>query len=331
MSEDMDCMNRRNALRTIGAFGIGASSIGVVGGMTESPEIESVTISSIPTEPEDQVYSFTKSQRSWPGDYEISHTMEWFRSEYTESGTWRHDFSIQSHACSRHSEYDTLVPECTGWGYRIEKQSGYLKMHTDNDWHGVNPEGVTGDMPEWTDVVMEGAIGTLSTTGSLLYTATELRDLMDPADGFDTTLDDGFRWLHTYGYTDDGAEQVSSHHRVELENDTSSPIIEANATVRIKHDPFGDDEWLDVEVTTNREGPIWGPDSEMKSSTDLHPEDMTSEEQERLGIKKVEKIEDRPNIYQEESRAKPEYIMTNCPWDAESETKIVRENRNSTN
>lgn len=339
----MKQINRRSALQTFGSYGIGVSSVGILSGMTRSAELESTSIKSIPTEPEYEVYSFVDEERSWPGDYEISHTMEWFQSWYSdERETWNHDFSIQSHACSRHDSYDTLIPECTGWGYRIESGAGHIKKYVNDEMHGVHPKGATGDMPEWTDVVLEGALGTLSTSASILYTAEELMNLMQPADGFDTSPDDGFRWLYTYDYFDDGAEQVSSHHRVNLEGNTSSPLIETNATVRIDHDPIGSDTWLDMEVLTNDSGPISGPNSETQSLDNVHPEDMSTEEKERLGIKRVDNVEIKGfGVDSKESDEKhhpivekmkenpPTYIMTKCPWTADVESNIVREDRKS--
>lgn len=341
MAEENPRVSRRAALHTLGACGIGAGSIGVMSGMTRAAEFETVSLPDIPTEPEEEVYSFVDNEYSTGSDYEISHTMEWFRTSYDgDSDIWTHDFSIQSHAYSKHSEYTTLVPECTGWGYRIESEDGYLLPYVNEEMHGVNPGGTTGDQLDWVDVVMEGTLGTLNIPASILYTGEELRNIMDPADGFDTGLDDGFRWLNTYDYGDDGAEQVSSHHRVQLESSLTGPVMETNATVRIEHDPFGDDEWLDMEVRTNPVGPVEGPGlsstSDTQFSSTVHPEDMSDEEIEAFGIKKVEEVEKasissgydipRNNLAVKD----PEYVMTNCPWSADVETTIVKENRNST-
>lgn len=215
---------RRNTLKTLGACGVGLSSVGVFSGFAQADKINATRLSNnIPTEPEEEVYDFSDDERSWPGDYEISHTMEWFRSTYTNDGTWLHDFAIQSHACSMHDSYDTLIPECTGWGYRIQGPEGALSSLVDEGYHGVHPEGYRGDSPEWVEVVMEGALGALSIPASILYTAEELQELMEPTDGFDYTVDDGFRWLKTHGYNDDGDEQVSMHHRVFYES-SSFPL-----------------------------------------------------------------------------------------------------------
>lgn len=325
-------MSGRTALQTLGVCGVGAGSIGVMGGMTRAAKFETTTIPDIPTEPKEQVYSFADSQQSWPGDYEISHTMEWFQTYYNgENDSWVHDFSIQSHACSKHNKYTTLIPECTGWGYRIES-GGIVRPYVNEEMHGVNPKGGNGDMPEWTEAVMEGAIGTMSTTGSVLLSAKNLADAMDPADGFDTSLDDGFRWLHTYGHFEDGAEQVSSHHRSTLEAESFTPVIDTNATVRIKRNPTGEDKWLDMEVTTTPNGPINGP---MSLSSSIHPEDMSTEEIEKLGIKKVTGVERARSteIRQFSSGTledDPQYVMTNCPWSAEGTTNVVKENREPT-
>lgn len=336
MGEDLR-VNRRTALQTLGACGIGTGSIGVMSGRTRAAKFETVSIPDVPTKPEKQVYSFVDNEYSTGSEYEISHTMEWFRSTYNnQSGKWEHDFSIQSHAYSKHSEYSTLTPECTGWGYRIESEDGFILPYVNEEMHGVNPGGVTGGQPGWVDVVMEGALGTLNGPASILYTAEKLRNIMDPADGFDTGLDNGFRWLKTYDYGEDAAEQVSSHHRVQLESSMSAPFIDTNATVRIKHDPFGDDKWLDMEVRTHYQDPVLTPNSastsDTQSSSTAHPEDMSAEEIELLGIKKVEDVEKTSvsNNYSISRNDDPDYVMTNCPWSADVETTIVKENRDPT-
>lgn len=332
--------SRRSALQTIGACGVGLAGIGVFGGSVQATEIDSISIEDdIPTEPEDDVYDYVDEEVSWPGDYEISHTMEWFRSTYTNDDTWLHDFSIQGKACSRHQEYGSLIPECTGWGYRIEGPDGNVAPLTSEEYHGVYPQGDSGDAPEWVDVVMEGAVGAMSTPASILYTADELQELMEPADGFDFDVDDGFRWLLTHSYTDDGDEDVSMHHRVFYESSSYSPEIETNATVRIHHDPIGSDEWLDMEVTTNGQTVIDPADSDQEDPPeDIHPEDMDAETIEKLGIKEVkdsraisESSSDDDHVSTLEDvldeGVEPEYVMTNCPWESECEVSVVEEDR----
>lgn len=330
-------ISRRTALQTLGACGMGAGSIGVMSGMTRAAKFETVSVPDIPTEPEKRVYSFADNEYSQGADYEISHTMEWFQTAYDAgSEKWEHDFSIQSHAYSKHSEYNILVPECTGWGYRIESEDGYILPYVNEEMHGVNPGGVTGGQPEWIDVVMEGALGTLNGPASILYTAEELRNIMDPADGFETSLENGFRWLKTYDYSDDAPEQVSSHHRIQLESSMAAPFIDTNATIRITHDPFGDDEWLDMEVRTHWKDPVLTPDSASTSnsqfSSTAHPEDMSAEKIEILGIKKVEEVKrtSASNNYSISRNDDPDYVMTNCPWSADVETTIIKENRDPT-
>ena len=327
-----EMQSRRNTLKKLCAGGASLAGIGSFVGSVQASQVEMTTLNEeIPTEPENRVYTYTDEQQYLPGDYEISHTMEWFRSVYTSGGSWLHDFSIQSQVCSRHHHYNTLIPECSGWGYRIEGPDGYIAALVDEDFHGVYPEGDGGDPPEWTETVMEGALGAMSTSASLLYTAQELQELMEPADGFDTSLDDGFRWLKTHGFFDDHDEQVSMQHRVFYNSSSHSPEIETNATVRVDHDPLGSDTWLDMEVTTNGQN-VADPASSLSTneSTEAHPKDMDSETIQNLGIKKVDGDFSPEDTIQESTsngvlneEVTPEYVMTNCPWESEININIT--------
>jgi len=86
-----------------------------------------------------------------------------------------------------------------------------------------------------------------------------------------------------------------------------------------------------MEVTTNGTSVV-----DPASETEVHPEDFDPELIEELGIQKVEqasttdKTSDDAHTYNEvlDKDVTPQYVMTNCPWEAEVESTTVEGNRN---
>ena len=201
-------VSRRQALRRIGAFGIGVTGAGAVLG---GDSVRLVVASDDVDSPEKK---WTKTAQddpeSWTENWKVaqSGTVGWFGASWDgeQKGGWGHDFRIQSDA-------RTEIADGDGAGSPVEwiefMEVGITQGTTDNfapavhdEYHGVHPSpnDETGgpDYSKAAYIIAETAIGSLETIAGFAFAAPELLEALTP----DRCPTDNYMWGSRYEYTD---------------------------------------------------------------------------------------------------------------------------------
>jgi len=313
---------RRKALQSIGAVGIGVS-IGIVGEAAATKGFQ-VAKSNYLSEDESQVLRMEPVGYSDTIDNnrEAAGTVQVYYSKYV-NGQWEHDWAFTGEAQSWPDDGYGISEAIHGHSYKIKETDGTLLVNASSDIGAHPSEENDSLVPEWTVPLLSAAIGTiLAPIGWFTAGSQAFREKFGPDDGYN--LGGG-----TFKYTNTSPvvpwKKCGHYARFLYRADS----LNSSLTVKLKYV----DEmtpvlttWdkLEMDVTVKEPGPGCGPGigpctegSDEFGGRLKDPVEMSDDERETLGIRKVDETSvrsmDDDGMIRTSTGEVPEFIAKNPP------------------
>ncbi|MFC7071481.1 hypothetical protein ACFQJ7_16350 [Halovenus rubra] len=312
-------ISRRKALQTTGALTVGCGVFSAIGTRIGSAEeIETADPSVLSDEPEYvdtvevDIPNESPDHRTFERDGSL--TVHWDGSSHNgddEYEGWRHNFILSGGAAAE--------SPAALWGKRYKVQGldygENLQASTYNDKFGSypGPKDHPG-VPSWLANPVMGAVadGIKNGAGTVFSGATELAEMMKvDKDNLDDSIERGFKYKHEIGgLIETGWEECCFfRHATYIANHPASGVqVKAGF---LEKDGWAEEEF-NLRFTGDQGDVVINSDGNLPQNTPSHPEDMTKEQREALGIKRVPKDADIPKTADNEEPS-PEYVMTKNP------------------
>lgn len=301
-------LSRRTAIKSIGTLGLSFSSIGMFGATAAAKEYQTATVRELSNQDPEQIAeqpieNFHTTDSSTNGEAAV--TAHAYNSTYY-NGEWEHDFAFEAKAQSwGNGIFDN---EIQAMKYTVEPNEGNLLTDNGNVGSLQTDDGI---VPEWSYPLIWAGIGTVLTpVGIFQATGEALKEAYAPDTGSDVSGDG-------YEYNDDTwiAWNKAGHYgRFQYESNELDPVtVEAS----FKAAPTYEGIQMDVDVLKPDDCDLIGYCDSEEPGQLKEPTEMSSEEKDALGIKKVDEnmvqSMDNPDEIRTSGGKIPEFISTKPP------------------